>query len=588
MNSSHPMRSAQIDAIRAISRLLVPFRGRIEFLLLLAIGSALANGLVPLATGKFLDSLVRAGGTLDDAFQMLGLWIAIQFVAHISDSLGDRQSRRLSADISLRISTESLAHLLRLPIAYHKRVAINGDLRKITEASSFVSQTVRVATNVLPQLLSVVIGICMAIVISPPLSAILVAATLAYSMILRRTFRSAAAKDLKARDEFVDGWARATAAVNLVDIVKQATAEDHEIHALRETFLTKLRRSWHMLEDRWNQASSVQKAVTFVCQIAIFAIATYQVRAGLLTVGELVAFIGYTMMLLGPLASLGHSWETIQHGLTSAHQLDSILSSEEERYHPAASDSPTAPIGEIEFEKVTFSYGSGQNDALSGLSFRIEAGSLVAIVGHSGAGKSTLVSLLSGYYFPTKGRVLIGGVDTRRFDLVDLRRQIAVVPQDVVLFNSSIRENVLYGAFDASDERFLSAVRIARVDEFAENFPRGYDTIVGERGTMLSVGQKQRIAIARAILRDPSIFVFDEPTSALDSQTEKLVADALEAAIEGRTAFVVAHRLSTVRRANLILVFDKGRLCEAGDHNSLVQVEGGIYRNFYECHVGVG
>lgn len=572
------------SSMAGVLHLLAPFYLRICLLALVAIGSALANGLVPLAVGRFLDSLTQASGSPELSIAFLGQWIAVQILALLCDSYGDWRSRKLSVDISLHISTDSLSHLLRLPISYHRRVSANADLRKITEASSFVSQAVRAVTSVTPQLLSIAIGIAMVIMISPLLSVILIAATTFYAAILFATFQIAGTKDQRVRDGFVEGWSEATAAVNLVEVVKQATAEDHEVAALRETFLTRLRDSWYLLERRWNRTSLVQRGVTFICQVAIFWLGIDEIRSGRLTLGELVALMGYTMMLIGPLASLGPSWEAIQSGRTSARQLQSILGSEEEIYSPERVDPLTAPFGEVRFEQVRFSYDAASKDALTDLNCVIQPGTKVAIVGQSGAGKSTFVSLLSGYHFPTAGRVLVGGVDTRHHNLTALRGQIAVVPQDVLLFNRSIRDNIIYGTFEAGEEQFLNAVRIAKVDEFVGGLSKGFDTLVGERGTMLSVGQKQRIAIARAVLRNPSIFVFDEPTSALDSQTEMLVADALQGAMKGRTSFIVAHRLSTVQTADLILVLDQGRICEVGTHESLIEKEGGKYRAFQYAH----
>jgi ATP-binding cassette subfamily B protein len=514
----------------------------------------------------------------------LVFWIFVQSIAYSSDWIGDRKSRRLSTDMNLQISVDSLSHLLKLPIAYHKRVAINGDLRKITEGSALISHAVRVLTSLVPQCLSILIGLIMTILINAPMALILIIAAVIYAIFLRRDFGSAARQDEHSRDEHVEVWAEATAAVNLVEVVKQATAEDHEIEKLRSSFLGRVQPTWQRLEVRWSNVSFTQKAITFVTQSVIFGVSIYAVSRHYLTIGELVAFNGYTMMLLGPMVSLGYSWQALQGGLTATRQLEDIFRQELEIYAPETSASLPARA-EIHFDKVSFAYEGEGNLILRDLTFRVPPGTTVAIVGATGSGKSTLISLLSGYYFPTKGAVRIGGVDTRQLDLRDLRRRIAVVPQEVALFNQSIASNIRYGSFDASDKMVSAAARLARVDEFVRDLPLGYETIVGERGVMLSVGQKQRIAIARAVLRNPSIFIFDEPTSALDSQTEKLVSEALEAAMGGRTAFIVAHRLSTVRRADMILVLERGRIVESGCHDSLVRETGGLYRRFYDYHM---
>jgi ABC-type multidrug transport system fused ATPase/permease subunit len=212
---------------------------------------------------------------------------------------------------------------------------------------------------------------------------------------------------------------------------------------------------------------------------------------------------------------------------------------------------------------------------------------VIAFVGETGAGKSTSAELISGYYFANSGTVTIDGHDIRSISLRELRSQIAIVPQEVVLFNASVLDNVRYGRPDATDEEVYEAVRKAHADAFIDKFPKKYEQEVGERGIKLSVGQKQRIAIARAILRNPRILILDEPTSALDAETERYITNSLEELMQGRTTFIIAHRLSTVRQADKILVLKDGSIAEQGTHDELVAKEGGVYRHLYELNTGV-
>jgi len=221
------------------------------------------------------------------------------------------------------------------------------------------------------------------------------------------------------------------------------------------------------------------------------------------------------------------------------------------------------------------------------VSFHAAAGKSVALVGESGVGKSTLCDLCSGYFQPSKGKILIDGHNVRRLDLKFLRSQIAVVPQELLLFNDTIKANIRYGSFGASDAAVMSAAKKAHADDFIQKFPRKYSQLVGERGIKLSVGQKQRIAIARAILRNPRILILDEPTSALDAKSEAIIRESLVALMAGRTTFIIAHRLSTVRRADMILVLDKGRIVERGRHEELIQIPDGVYRKLYELQIGL-
>ena len=211
----------------------------------------------------------------------------------------------------------------------------------------------------------------------------------------------------------------------------------------------------------------------------------------------------------------------------------------------------------------------------------------MALVGESGVGKSTLIDLISGYYFVPKGKVLVDGTDVKKIDLHFLRKNIAVVPQVVVLFNDTIKTNIKYGSFRAGDKKVKMAAEHAHADIFIKKFPKGYEQVVGERGIKLSVGQKQRVAIVRAILRDPKILILDEPTSALDPRIERLITSSLRELMGGRTTFIIARRLSTVREADKILVFKDGRIVEEGIHEELMKIEDGEYRRLYEMHIGL-
>ena len=244
-------------------------------------------------------------------------------------------------------------------------------------------------------------------------------------------------------------------------------------------------------------------------------------------------------------------------------------------------------MGRLSLKELTFSYNKKDIDVLKDISFVVNPGEKVALVGESGVGKSTLVDLISGYYFPHKGNIHIDDKNIKKLNLGDLREQIAVVPQEVVLFNDTIEKNIQYGSFDASKKELIDAAKEAHAHEFIQKFPKKYRQLVGERGIKLSVGQKQRVAIARAILRNPKILILDEPTSALDIQTEKQITESLEKLMEGRTTIIIAHRLSTVRKADRILVFDKGRLVEEGTHKSLIKKKSGLYKKLYKMHVGL-
>ncbi len=581
------------EGMRGIWRHARPYRGELLFLAFLGLISAAANGSVPYVTGRFFDALISLsqGGAAGGAFpfwaMMLAAWAGIQIIANSIDWVIDRSRRKIDTYVHLGIQTEGFIHLFRLPIAYHTNEHINGVLSKIGTAGWRVSSIMQNAIQIAPQLLSVVIGIVLAASINVPIAGILAAGVCAYVVSLVFMLRPIAAIDHTAHESWNRHWDDSASAVQQVTAIKQAAAEEHEIAKARRNLIGETAGIWYSLEKVWSNIGFFQRIIVFLTQFAIFVASASLVAKGFMTVGDLVALNGYALMFFGPFVALGYSWQTIQNGLTSAGQLERVFVEPEEVYHPDGAVTQTERSGRTVFDAVSFDYGDKEVEVLSDVSFVANPGETIALVGESGSGKSTAVSLISGYYFPTSGRVLVDGVDTRQWDLTELRRRIAVVPQEVALFNDTVRANIRYGTFDASDEAVERAARDAHIHDFIVKQPQGYDTLVGERGIKLSVGQKQRIAIARAILRNPEILILDEPTSALDPETERLITDSLEKLMRGRTTFIIAHRLSTVRTAGKILVLKDGRIAESGTHDELMRIEAGTYHRLYELHIGL-
>jgi ATP-binding cassette subfamily B protein len=288
-----------------------------------------------------------------------------------------------------------------------------------------------------------------------------------------------------------------------------------------------------------------------------------------LTLGELVAFTTYLGQLLNPMRLLGMFIPAIAMAGAAAERVFEILDA-----IPEVQETPGAPAmppfqGYVRFEKVSFSYGK-RREVLKDISLEARPGEIVALVGPTGSGKSTIIHLIPRFYDPTEGRITIDGVDIRSVSLRSLRSQIGIVLQETTLFAATIRENIAFGRDDASEEEIVEAAKAAQAHEFIMQMPRGYDTLVGERGITLSGGQKQRIAIARAILTNPRLLVLDDATSSVDSETELAIQQALDRLMQGRTTFVIAHRLSTVMRADQILVLDRGRIVARGKHEDLL------------------
>ncbi len=325
--------------------------------------------------------------------------------------------------------------------------------------------------------------------------------------------------------------------------------------------------------------------------LGVVILGSYLVLQQILSLGAFMVFLGGLMSIFTPIKRLGSMNNHIQRGMAGVKRVFELMDTQADLVEvPDAI--PLPPVrGVVAFRDVSFAY-DGHGPVLRNVSFEVHRGQLVAIVGSSGAGKSTLMDLIPRFYDPTAGGVEIDGTDIRRVTLRSLRGQIGIVTQEVILFDDTIYNNIVYGQWGVAPERVREAARIAHAAEFIARLPQGYETRIGERGVRLSGGEKQRIAIARAVLRDPPILILDEATSALDAESERLVQEALDRLMEGRTTFVIAHRLSTVIRADVIMVLEHGEIVETGTHQELLETRGVYYRlyqkQFQGMELGIG
>lgn len=363
-----------------------------------------------------------------------------------------------------------------------------------------------------------------------------------------------------------------------IKLIKAFRAERLESEAFRRSSRRLFRRGMKVVKNRV-LARSLVELLNHAAAVGVLIAGIGMIMSGWISLGQLAAFVVIMAEIYRPVKSTAKGWVQLMDALPSAERYFEILDTPVE-ICDAPDAVPLAGVGRgIEMHNVSFSYG--REAVLRDISFAVKAGEMVAIVGRTGAGKTTLVDLLLRLHDPTSGAVVIDGVDVRRIRRDSLLDHMAVVTQEPFLFDGTIADNIRYGRPDADDAQVLDAARAAHVDEFVERLPDGYETEVGAAGTRLSGGQRQRVTIARAILRDPDILIFDEATSSLDSKSERLVQNAIDALLVGRTVFVIAHRLSTVRRADKILVIEDGEISQAGTHDELVRT-GGLYKELVE------
>jgi ATP-binding cassette subfamily B protein len=532
-----------------------------------AVSATAAQLTVPLIIRRIIDGALLApeGGRLARwALLLAGTAIAAGILRELQVLAFALLEQRSLADLRAAL----LRHLHRLPVS-HFEGERSGRLNALfmTEATNttrlfnpILSESALAALQLAGVILAVAIQFGALVVVPLVLIPIYISTPLWLGRATRRAARRAADARAEATAEVQD-------AIDLAREIKSLTQESWNARRLAGRFQEVLRR-----QLRLSVLTSFYGLSHVVFMLTVAALYWYggrQVQGGGMTVGGLIALVWYVGLLAGPVNQLVGMQARVQTVLGSAGRIFEFLDA------PAEVDDDrreTLPHGRhaVEFSAVRFAYPDNPRAALEDIDFRAEPGQRIAVVGPSGAGKSTLIHLLLRFYEPQAGEVRIAGRDVRAYRLASLRREVSLVPQEPRLFPVSVRENIRLGRPDADPAAIERAAKLAYADGFVRALPAGYDTEVGERGCRLSVGQKQRIAIARVVLRDPSVLILDEPTSALDAESEHLVREALERAMAGRTTFIVAHRLDSVLRCDSILVLDQGRLLDRGRHEELL------------------
>jgi len=535
---------------------------------------------IPVVEKRLIDGvlLARRMDLLPGTLALYGLlWLLTSVIGLIAGPMQVYLNERLSMDLRQRL----FAQCERLSLAFARREHTGRTLALfVNDAPSLASLFSSTLLGGVSSLIAIVVGILvmfrlnwqlsLAAGVIPPIVAILAA-------IVTRPLRPAARRAQEKAAELTERLQENLAGLREVVAFGRGRLQ----HALFSTTLMELLRlrmrvAYIDTASRgWAGASS-----SLTVSLVIVGYGGYLVLRGETTIGTLVAIRTLFTYVFQPAGQLVGLASSIQKGLGSADRIYAFLDREPQVKDLARSRASCEMVGEVAFEGVSFGY-SPDSRVLHDVSFVARAGETVALVGPSGAGKSTLVSLIARFYDPQEGRVLIDGRDIRDLPLDELRSRIAIVFQDTFLFATTVRENIAFGREGATEEEIIAAAKAANAWEFIQQLPDGLDTLVGERGVRFSEGQKQRLAIARALLRKPLILILDEPTSALDARSEHLLQEALENLMRGCTAFVIAHRLATVQQADRILVMEGGRIVEQGTHHELLE-QGGLYRELFD------
>lgn len=514
------------------------------------------------------------------ALVILGLGVAISALTYLQRYLAEWIAANIGYDLRNRLYD----HIQRLPFSYHDRAQTGQLISRSIEDVRAVERFTGFGLVELVRLILLFVGILVVLFIENPRLAAIALLPLVPLILMTASFgRRIGGFFLIVDNTLGELSARLQENVTGVQVVRAFAREPYEIARFQETNRS-LYNARITVISRWSQIMPTSHFLVTLGTILILWFGGMMVLRGEMTVGEVVAFNSYVLLLAAPAQQL--TWLVNLAGEADAgvERTFEVLDTEPAIHTPPGAIHLPPLSGKVEFRDVCFQYPEQPVPALEGINLKVEPNQLVALIGQTGAGKTSLVHLIPRFYDVTEGAVLVDGWDVREVDLETLRKQIGIVLQSSLLFSTTIRENIAFGRQDASLEEIIEAAKAAQAHDFIQELPDGYDTEVGERGVTLSGGQRQRVAIARALLMDPRILILDDSTSSVDTETELAIQQALAHLMQGRTTFVIAHRLATVRRADIILVMDKGRIVEHGNHNQLLQQDG-PYREIYELQL---
>ncbi len=566
-----------------------PYRG----IILTAVACGIIRYLIPLVlpwTLKILidDFLAPAGTSPHFHLHLLmagviGLYLIYAVTSYVRSYLAGVAGHRIIFDLRQQL----FVHVQRMSLSFFDRQQIGAITARMTSdiasAQNFVGSAM---VNTTMDLSCVVVIIALLFAAHPRLALVALSVIPCYVLISYRLTKRIKKKSREIHNQLQEisgDLHEQFAAISTIQAFTQEEAEAREFRQQSERYLDTV------LSNVKLQAIALGATgfLTALGPILVLWFGAMEVWAGRLSVGTLMAFYAYLGMLYQPIQRLTELNLILTNSLAAMDRIFEVFD-----IYPEVQERSDAKLlgrvkGEIAFERVTFRY-EGREPVLEEFALAIPSGTTVALVGPSGAGKSTLMKLLVRFYDVTEGRITIDGTEIREVTLKSLRQQIAIVPQDPILFSGTIAENLRYGRPDATEEEVRQAARLAFADTFIKQMPQGYETEVGERGVKLSGGQKQRLAIARAFLKDAPIVILDEPTSALDAESEALIKEALQRLLKDRTALIIAHRLSTIEHAHRVIVLDDGRVIESGAHAQLLTHPNGLYRRYASQQLALG
>lgn len=514
-----------------------------------------------------------AGDTFTAVIPYLALWTALGMFSIVATVMVDRGADRLAHRRRLGVLAESYQRIINMPLAWHQKIGTSNALHTMLRAcESMFTMWLEFMRQHLASMIQLIILLSVAIWTDYRLSIVLVSLGVIYIMIARLVMTKTKTGQESVEKYHLALFEHVTDSISNVSVVQSYNRADEESARVKQNAQNVLKAQYPVL-NWWALAAGLNRMASTITVIVVIVLGAYLVSKGILNIGDVVAFVFFSQMMIGQLDQISNFINLIGSNRAKLDAFYDMMDSTIAAAEPAGLPSLTNVKGDIRFDHVTHEF-SNTLQGVYDISFEIKPGQTAAIVGPTGAGKTTLINLLQRIYDPESGVITIDGVDTRTVNRASLRHAMATVFQDSGLFNRTIKENISIGRPDATDEEVFEAAKIAAANDFIRAKTNGYDTRVGERGSLLSGGERQRLAIARAVLKNSPIFVLDEATSALDVETEARVKEAIDTVSRNRTTIIIAHRLSTVRNADLVLFMDRGHIVEQGSFDELAEKGG--------------